>query len=71
MRIHYDPIEDAMYIRLSEDAYVESDAVRDGVILDLDHSGRVVGIELLDVSEKFPNVNPHELKYEVRPAPAR
>ena len=71
MRIHYDPNEDAMYIRLSEDAYTESDEVRDGVILDLDRVGRVVGIELLDVSERFPNVNPHEFRYEVKPAPAR
>ena len=36
MNIHYDPKEDAMYIRLSEMPYAESEEVRDGVIFDKD-----------------------------------
>ncbi len=53
MRIKLDPESDALYIRLSERPIVESEEVAKGVILDFDDQGRIVGLEILDVSEKF------------------
>ena len=52
MKVEYDRQADAMYIRLAEGEVADSDEVRDGVIFDLDAAGRVLGIEILDVSRR-------------------
>jgi uncharacterized protein YuzE len=63
MKIEYDPKADAMYIRLAAGAVVDSDEVRPGVVLDFDAQGRVLGIEMLDVSSRTDN--PRELAFEM------
>ena len=63
MKIEYDPKADAMYIRLIAGTVVESDEVRPGVVFDLDAAGRVLGIEMLDVSQRTDN--PRELAMEL------
>jgi uncharacterized protein YuzE len=63
MQIEYDPKADAMYIRLIAGTVVESDEVRPGVVFDLDAAGRVLGIEMLDVSQRTDN--PRELAMEL------
>lgn len=63
MKIEYDPKADAMYIRLIAGTVVESDEVRPGVVFDLDINGRVLGIEMLDVSQRTDN--PRELAMEL------
>jgi len=50
MRLKIDRENDALYFRLDETVIVESDEVQPGVILDFDSNGRVVGIEILDLS---------------------
>jgi len=67
MRINYDPKEDAMYIRFSEAPYAGSNEVQDGVIFDIDASGAIAGLELLNVSSKIPKLNTKEFKYEITP----
>lgn len=63
MKIEYDPKADAMYIRLIAGTVVESDEVRPGVVFDFDINGRVLGIEMLDVSQRTDN--PRELAMEL------
>ncbi len=63
MKIEYDPKADAMYIRLKAGIVAESDEVRPGVVLDFDAEGKVLGIEMLDVSLKTDN--PRELAMEM------
>ena len=63
MKIEYDPKADAMYIRLIVGTVAESDEVRPGVVFDFDAAGRVLGIEMLDVSLRTDN--PRELAMEV------
>ena len=63
MKIEYDPKADAMYIRLIAGTVVESDEVRPGVVFDLDAAGRVLGIEMLNVSQRTDN--PRELAMEL------
>ena len=63
MKIEYDQQADAMYIRLRAGTVVESDEVRPGVVLDFDSNGRVLGIEMIDVSERTDN--PRELAMEL------
>lgn len=54
-----------MYIRFSDVPYASSEEVQEGVILDLDEAGAIGGIELLNVSERIPQFDPREFKYEV------
>src|SRR4051812_37156458 len=46
MKTRYDSEADALYVHLYDDAIVESEEVADGVILDFDGGGRIVGIVL-------------------------
>ena len=52
MRIHYSHDVDALYIRLNESAIENTDEVTDGVIMDYDKNGIIVGIEILSASQK-------------------
>jgi len=63
MKIEYDPKADAMYIRLIAGTVVDSDEVRPGVVFDFDANGRVLGIEMLDVSLRTDN--PREMALEL------
>ena len=51
MRIRYSEKSDAIYIRFREEDYFESDEIKEGVILDYDKNGNIIGIELLDASD--------------------
>jgi uncharacterized protein YuzE len=63
MNVEYDPAADAMYIRLLSGEVVESDEVKEGVVFDYDAEGRVLGIEILDVSRRADN--PREMAFEI------
>ncbi len=58
MKLKVDKKNDVLYLRLDENAIVESEEVRPGVILDFDGNGRVVGVEFLNITER---VNQEEL----------
>lgn len=57
MKMKMDHEADALYIRFDDAKIVESEEVSDGIILDFDASGRVVGFEMLYVRERFPNTD--------------
>ena len=63
MKIEYDQHAVAMYIRLRVGTVVESEEIRPGVVFDYDAEGKVLGIEMLDVSERTDN--PRELAMEL------
>ena len=63
MKIEYDLQADAMYIRLRAGTVVESEEIRPGVVFDYDVEGKVLGIEMLDMSERTDN--PRELAMEL------
>jgi uncharacterized protein YuzE len=65
MRVRTDEAADALYIRLEESAIVESEEVSPGVILDFDESGRVVGIEVLNVRQRLPGADLKRVEFEV------
>lgn len=52
MKIEFDPVVDALYVRLTDQEIIESEEVQPGVILDFDNSGKVVGVEILSVSKR-------------------
>ena len=53
MKIEYSKDVDALYIRLREAQIEDSMDIEEGVTVDLDEKGHIVGIEILDVSEKM------------------
>ncbi len=52
MKVNYYPDTDSLYIDLSEHPSVESREVSDGVVLDYDESGNLVGIDIDNASVK-------------------
>ena len=52
MRVNYFPDTDSLYIDLSERASVESREISDGVVLDYDSEGNLVGIDIDNASLK-------------------
>ena len=53
MKIEYSRDVDALYIRLREARIVDSEDLAEGITVDLDEQGHIVGIEILDASEKL------------------
>lgn len=53
MKLSYDKETDSLYIHLSNTPSVDSDEVADGVVLDFDSNGTLVGIDLQHASEKI------------------
>ena len=68
MRICYDEKMDALYIRLKESHYEESDEIKDGVILDYDKNGNIIGIEILDASAYMQPSELSSINFEVERA---
>ncbi len=52
MKVTVDRETDALYFRLDESRIVESEEIRPGIILDYDKDDHVVGIEILNISER-------------------
>ena len=52
MKLHYDAATDSLYIDLCDRPSVDSDEVADGVVLDFDAAGRLVGIDIEHASER-------------------
>lgn len=52
MKLNYYPETDSLYIDLSEKASVESKEISEGVVLDYDAEGRLVGIDIDNASKK-------------------
>lgn len=52
MKVNYYPDTDSLYIDLSEQPGVESREVSEGVVLDYDASGNLVGIDIDNASTK-------------------
>jgi uncharacterized protein YuzE len=52
--VQYDPDANAAYIRFSPQPVEESEEVADGIVIDFDASGRIVGLEVLDARAHLP-----------------
>jgi uncharacterized protein YuzE len=52
MKISYYPDTDSLYIDLSEQSSAESREISEGVVLDYDAQGRLVGIDIDNASKK-------------------
>ena len=53
MKLHYYPETDSLYIELSEEPGVETREVSDGVKVDIDARGKLVGFDIDRASNQF------------------
>ena len=65
MKVNYFPDTDSLYIDLSERPSVDSREISDGVVLDYDDAGNLVGIDIDNASTK---VQLHKLVVSKLPA---
>jgi len=63
MKVKYDSQLDILRILFSEQPIAESDEEKEGVIIDYDENGNIVGIEILFASKKMSN--PKIVEYEM------
>ncbi len=54
MKIEYDREVDALYIRLQEKYVARTLEIEEGLNLDLDEDGKLIGLEVLDATERYP-----------------
>ena len=52
MRVRVDHKADAVYLNLTDHDIAESEEVADGIVVDYDAEGRIVGLEILDASRR-------------------
>ncbi len=57
MNLHIDKEADALHLHLDDSTVVESEEVAPGVVLDYNESNQVVGIEMLNLSKRSPNLS--------------
>lgn len=53
MKLNYYPDTDSLYIDLSEKTSVNSEEISDGVVIDYDSKGNIVGIDIDNASKKI------------------
>jgi uncharacterized protein YuzE len=54
MKISYDPRADALYIKLQEGEALRTRKVEEGILVDLDGTGRLYGIEIIGMKGRIP-----------------
>jgi uncharacterized protein YuzE len=63
MKVTYDREADVLSILLSDSPVEESDETKPGIILDYDARGNVIGIEILNASERIGD--PMSVEYAI------
>jgi len=63
MKLKVDEQADALYLRLDDYEIVESEEVSPGVVLDFNADNQVVGIEILNLSQRSNKMNMRELQF--------
>ena len=53
MKIEYDREVDALYVRLQEKFVAKTVEVDEGINIDFDDQGKLIGLEILDATERY------------------
>jgi uncharacterized protein YuzE len=53
MKIEFSKEADALYVQFREIYVAKSKEIEEGVVIDFDEQGHIVGIEILDVSQRL------------------
>jgi len=64
MKAIFDPQTDSMSLIFREDEIVDSDELREGIIIDYIKDGKIVSMEIFDASEQI--TEPERVFYELK-----
>jgi uncharacterized protein YuzE len=64
MKIEYDKEVDVLYIRIQEKEVARTQEVSDGVNIDFDDAGRLIGLEVLSASKRYSSSDIFNLSTE-------
>ena len=64
MKVIFDPQTDSVSLIFREDEIVDSDEIREGIIIDYNKDGKIVSMEILDASEQISE--PERVLYELK-----
>jgi uncharacterized protein YuzE len=64
MKIEYDKEVDALYIRLQEKKVARTRELEDGLNIDLDEDGKLIGLEVLDATQRYSKAEIFNLSTE-------
>ena len=53
MKIEYDKEVDALYIRIQEKKVSRTRELEEGINLDIDDEGKIIGLEIIGATEKY------------------
>ena len=53
MKIEYDKEVDALYIRIQEKRVAHTKEIEEGINLDFDADGKVIGLEIIGATERY------------------
>lgn len=68
MKLNYDQETDSLYIDLNARPSVDSREIQDGIVIDFDANGRIVGIDIQHASEflDLATVKTHSLPASIK-----
>ncbi len=64
MKIEYDSEVDALYIRIQEKYVAKTKEIAEGINIDLDENGKVIGFEILDATDRYSRADIFNLATE-------
>ena len=64
MKLTIDSSADTLYLRLDKSRIVETEEVSPGVMLDFNEDNQVVGVEMVQLSKRFPGLDLGDLQFE-------
>jgi len=67
MRIEFDQEADALYVQIHEAYVAHVKEIEEGIIVDFDKDRKIIGIEILDVTKRFPLTDLINLRVENLP----
>ena len=72
MKIEYDDEVDALYIRIQDKQVYRTQEIEEGVSIDLDEKGAVIGLEIIGAVERYDrkdifNIATENLAWETSP----
>jgi uncharacterized protein YuzE len=53
MKIEYDKEVDALYIRIQEKKVARTKEIEEGINIDLDAEGKIIGLEIIGATERY------------------
>jgi uncharacterized protein YuzE len=53
MKIEYDPEVDALYIRIQEKTVNYTKELEEGINIDIDDEGKIIGLEIIGATERY------------------